>query len=238
MEGIVDIHNHILFGLDDGAKTLKESMDMIDDAYNQGVRELIFTPHYYPEVYDKELPMIRSVYELIRNKVDKKYPNMKLYLGNEILCVGDIVEQLNSKRINTLANSQYILVEFLVEIEYELLENKIKEFLLNGYIPIIAHCERYECLRTNINRIIHLVESGAYIQVNASSVYTLRNKRFVKKLIDADCLHFVASDAHDREKRCMYLKKSVTYLDKKYNEEYVRWLMVENPHKVIANQRI
>ena len=95
-----------------------------------------------------------------------------------------------------------------------------------------------ECLRTNINRIIHLVESGAYIQVNASSVYLFRNKKFVKKLIDEDCLHFVASDAHDREKRGMYLQKSVTYLSKKYNEEYVRWLMVENPHKVIANQRI
>ena len=128
MEGIVDIHNHILFGLDDGAGTLQESMDMIDDAYNQGIRELIFTPHYYPEVYNRELPMVRSIYELVRKEAGERYPDMKFYLGNEILCAGDIIEQLKSNRINTLAKSQYVLVEFFVQIEYELLESKIKSF--------------------------------------------------------------------------------------------------------------
>lgn len=238
MEGIVDIHNHILFGLDDGAKTLQESLEMIEDAHKQGIRELIFTPHYYPEEYDCEAPMVRSIYELVIAEATKKFPDMKFYLGNEVLCVGDAVDLLRSNRIYTLANSQYVLLEFFVQIEYELLEIRIKECLVNGYIPIIAHCERYTCLRKNMYRIMHLVELGAYVQVNATSVYSRKHKGFIQRLIDEDCLHFIASDAHDRDKRGMFMKKSIAYLNKKYDEEYVRWLVIENPHKVIANQRI
>lgn len=238
MKGLSDIHNHILYGVDDGAKDISESLRIIEDEYRQGVRNIIFTPHFHGGVYEEEQEVIRQRFNRIKDEVKDKYANLELYLGNEILYTKEIIELLNDKKINTLADSRYVLVEFMPRIEYGVLEKAIRDILMSGYIPIIAHCERYECLHSNIGKIHHLVESGVYIQVNADSVYSFGYKRFIKKLIDSDCLHFIATDAHNQGGRGVHFDKCIKYLTKKYDKEYVEWLLIENPRKVINNQYI
>lgn len=89
-----------------------------------------------------------------------------------------------------------------------------------------------------MGKIGHLVETGAYIQVNAESIYAFHNRRFIKDLINNDFLHFVASDAHDTVNRGVHFDKCIKVLTKKYGKEYVHWLLIENPQKVIDNQYI
>lgn len=239
MIGLADIHNHILFGVDDGAKQIEDSLGILADEYAQGVRTIILTPHFHGGVYEADEEDLTARFEALKQVAAERYPDLKLYLGNEILYTEYIIELIHKKRINTLAGSKYVLVEFMPGIPYSILEKNIKEILNSGFVPIIAHAERYECLAgSRIGKVIHLVESGAYIQVNADSIQTFRHKKFVKNLIDNDCLHFVASDAHDRVNRGVHFDKCIKYLTKKYGEEYVEWLFVENPQKVIDNHYI
>lgn len=238
MKGFTDIHNHILFGVDDGAKTIEDSIALIQDEYAQGVRKIIITPHFQGGVYETDNEIICERFNVLKKAVAENYPDMELYLGNEILFTEDIVELINRNKINTLANSKYVLVEFVPSIRYGILEKNIKDVLISGFIPIIAHAERYECLIENVKRVEHLVETGAYVQINAKSVFSFGYKKIVKKLIGRDCVHFVASDAHDIQKRGVHFDKCIKYLTKKYGEEYVDWLLIENPQKVIDNQYI
>lgn len=238
MEGIIDIHNHIIFGVDDGAKNIEEALEIIEEEYNQGVRKIICTPHFQGGVYEAKPEEIQKKFHMIRECVKEKYSDLELYKGNEILLSGNISELLKTKRVCQLADSRYILVEFTQGVEYSVLETKIRDVLLEGYIPIIAHCERYTCLQKSVDRIEHLVEVGAYMQINAKTALTFKGRRFIKKLIDADCLHFIASDAHGIKKRGVHFNECVTLLEKKYGKEYVRWLLIENPQKILDNRYI
>ena len=238
MIGIIDIHNHILYKVDDGARNIEESVKLIDEEYNQGVRKIIFTPHYWTGVYQNDLERLKRRYNEIMPIVKEKYSDLECYLGNEILYTEDVVELVQKNKVLTMAESDYILVEFLPGVDYNVLETRIKKILVSGYKPIIAHCERYKCLFNNIMRIKHLSDMGAYIQTNADSVYTFKYRGFVKKLIDNDCLHFIATDAHDLKSRAVNMDKCVKQLQKKYSDEYINWLLVENPQKVIDNQLI
>lgn len=238
MEGIVDIHNHILYGLDDGARSIRNSMELIEEEYNQGVRKIVFTPHYWTGVYERDRETIKKKYDKLQIEVHKKYPNLELYLGNEILYTGDVVELIKKDKVFTIAASSYVLVEFAPEVNYHLLEKRLKILLVEGYKPILAHCERYKCLQKDIIRVRHLVEAGVYMQVNAKSVYSLKFRGFTKRLIDGDCLHFIATDAHDRKARGVCFDKCVSYLNKKYSDEYVKWLLIDNPNKVLSDRYI
>ena len=238
MQGIIDIHNHILFDIDDGAKSIGESIEMIKKEYEQGVRKIILTPHYYQGyyTYDKEQYDIR--YRELSDKVRGIYPDFELYKGQEILYTNDIKTLLQNDGIQRMADSKYVLIEFMIDIAYSELEKSVKEVLMEGCVPIIAHCERYKCLWKSISKIRHIVESGAYIQVNAATVTSFSGKGFVRQLIDEDLIHFIATDAHNLSGRTVNMAKCVDYLLKRYNEEYVRWLLIENPQKVIDDEYI
>ncbi|MFQ9516156.1 MAG: CpsB/CapC family capsule biosynthesis tyrosine phosphatase [Eubacterium sp.] len=242
MKGITDIHSHIMFQVDDGARTIQESIEMLKAEYEQGVRAVVLTPHYHAGKYMPKTEVIEKRFEQLQTEIRDIIPEMKLYLGNEIMSFGDMVDMLQQGYIRSLAESSYVLVEFYPFIDYSIMEKSLNLLLLGGYIPIVAHCERYKCLRAvfkgihwkNIN---HLVEMGAYMQVNVTSVFG-KDSKFVSRLIDNDFLHFVASDAHNLGRRGIYWDECVKYLKKKYNTKYIEWLLVENPNRVIAGEYI
>jgi protein-tyrosine phosphatase len=242
MRGITDIHSHIMFQVDDGADSVETSIELLEQEYKQGVTRVILTPHYIASHNPVKASFIKERFEQLKDVINEKIPEMKLYLGNEILWCSDAVELLDNGSIFTLADSRYVLVEFYPSVQYSAMERAINLFLNGGYIPIIAHCERYSCLRTtfkviNYNNISHLVEMGAYMQVNVTSVFG-RDSKFVSKLIDNDFLHFVASDAHNKITRGIHWNQCIEYLKKKYNEQYIDWLLVENPDKILNGQYI
>lgn len=242
MVDITDIHSHILFQVDDGAPSLKTSLDILEKEYKQGVRNVICTPHYHAGECMPKHDLIKENFSVLKGEADKKFPNLKLYLGNEIMACNDMADMLLSGELFTLADTNYVLVEFYPTVVFSQMEKYIGSLLNNGYIPIIAHCERYKCLRNtlrgiNDRNISHLIEMGIYLQVNVTSVFGNEHK-FVSKLIEKDYLHLVASDAHSLGRRGVYWEECVDYLEKKYNEEYLNWLLVQNPAKVLKGEYI
>ena len=153
-----------------------------------------------------------------------------------------MADMLHQGKLFTLADTNYVLVEFYPTVSFSQMEKYISLLLNGGYIPVVAHCERYQCLRNalkglNSRNISHLIEMGAYMQVNATSVFGSEHK-FVSKLIAHDYLHLIASDVHSLGKRGVYWEECVNYLEKKYNEDYLTWLLVENPAKVLKGKYI
>ncbi len=242
MKGIMDIHSHILYKVDDGAESIEKSMQILEREYEQGVTDVILTPHFHMGECMPDQLQIREHYDRLRVKIKTKIPDMKIYLGNEIMACNDMVEMLDKGEVLTLAGSRYVLVEFYPSAQYSIIEKSLNNLLNGGYVPVVAHCERYKCLRQAIKvihyeRVKHLTEMGAYMQVNVTSVYG-RDKRFVAKLIDHDLLHFVASDAHSLGVRGVYWKQCEEYLKEKYKKKYIHWLLIENPKKILSGEYI
>lgn len=242
MRGITDIHSHILHDVDDGAESIEESIEILKREYAQGVTSVILTPHYHLGECMPEPEIVKEHYEELQSRINEIIPEMELYLGNEIMACNDMVDILNAGKLFSLAGTQYVLVEFYPLVDYQIMERNLNVLLQGGYIPIVAHCERYRCLRTtfwgvNVKHVRHLTEMGVYMQVNASSVYG-KDKKFVSKLINKDLLHLVASDVHGLDKRGVYWDKCIKYLTKKYDKEYIDLLLVENPKKILNNEYI
>ena len=242
MQGFTDIHNHILFEVDDGSESIEKSIEMIKEEYRQGARKLILTPHYDEESFNLSLERWNSHFEELKTAIADILPDIKLYLGNEVLLCGDMIEKLNAGKILTMASSRYVLIEFYPTENYSVIERALSQLVNGGYIPIIAHCERYKAFRKRIGTINkanlnHVVEMGCYLQVNATSVYR-EDKKFVAKLIENEMLHLVGTDAHSIKRRGIHWEKCISQLISKYGERYVEWLLVRNPDMIISGEYI
>lgn len=236
-----DIHSHILPGVDDGAETLEEAMSMIDVAYKEGTRKLMLTPHYIrgKNSYSKE--ELHKRFEDFQIEVGRKYSDMKLYLGNEILYEDGIIEDLKEGLIQFMNDTKYVLVEFNIRISYHQLYDAIRKLTNARYRPIIAHVERYRCLFKHIERIDELVGMEAYLQMNISSVYggmLDENARWCKKLVKEEYISFFGTDAHDLEDRAPYIRDYVGWIEKKCGEAFLEKAFVINPQKMVENQYI
>ena len=217
MENYVDIHSHILPGLDDGAKSAAESLEMLKMGYRQGIKTIIATPHYgkYSTQYDIET--VKKVADLMQRDIKQDCPDLKILLGNEIYYSYDVVMDLKAGKAMTLAGSDYVLVEFDFNSDYAKIIAAIRELKLAGYKPIIAHAERYLCIFGDTEKAKEIHSEGALIQVNAGMLLNPPSKtdnwsimvskthhnlidifeEAAWKLLKADQVDFIASDTHD-----------------------------------------
>lgn len=234
----IDIHNHSLPSVDDGAMNMIETIEMLRIAHNNGIREIILTPHVKKEYGDFKKDYILNRIAEVQDVISSNNINIKLHMGCELFYSSKVISLLKSGEVCTLANSQYVLIEFYEDDTYQRIRNAVCEVLTNGYIPIIAHAEKYLCLR-NINSVKELVELGAHIQVNANSVISvieLSKRFFIKKLLQQKLVHYIATDAHNIYKRSPQIDNCVRYVMRKYGMEYKDEIFIFNPKKIINNR--
>lgn len=234
-----DIHSHILPGVDDGAQTKAEAMKMIEVSYTEGIRGIVLTPHYVrgKNPYSRE-ELLRQ-FEEFNKEVQKQYPEMDLYLGNEILYEDGVVEDLKAGFIQTINNTKYVLVEFNVRISYDQLYEAIRKLINARFRPIIAHVERYQCLFKKKNRMDELIGMEAYFQMNISSTYggmLEETARWCRKLVKEEYISFFGTDAHDLEDRAPYVRDYVGWIEKKCGLDFLERIFLTNPVKMIHNQ--
>ncbi|MDE6406135.1 MAG: hypothetical protein K2M20_10870, partial [Lachnospiraceae bacterium] len=200
MEHYIDIHSHILPGVDDGAEDMDMTMAMIDEAYGQGVRVMLATPHYYPGHVRHPKEYLDSVFQETVSAVKEKYEDFTILPGNEIYYREGALEKLQGKRVHTMADTPYVLLEFSPGAQINVLCNAVRRCVEGGYYPILAHIERYMSLWKNEKNIRELVRMGAYMQVNAenfSGGLLSAQRRWCLKLAREGLMHFIGSDAHN-----------------------------------------
>ncbi|MBD5519269.1 MAG: hypothetical protein HDR07_12595 [Lachnospiraceae bacterium] len=167
--------------------------------------------------------------------------NIDLYMGSELYYRNGLLEELENDMAGTMAGSRYVLVEFNPLEDYDYIRNGIYALLTGGYYPILAHAERYRNVCAGKSGIDDLIEMGCYIQVNAGSVMGKagqKTKRFVRTMLKRRQVHFVATDAHDMEKRAPRLSDCAYFIQKKYGGNYSQQLFNENPLHVIRDEEI
>ncbi len=234
MEGIYDVHCHILPGVDDGAEDMKTAVKLLELEYQDGVRTIILTPHYRRRMFEPELEDILRGYEALLPEAERL--GISLYLGCEFRVNMDMVSTLDEGKRPSMANSRYVLCEFSETDQPSYIKQRAYHLISHGYIPILAHIERYVALRKDLLLVEELSELGCLAQVNAGSILGddgFLIKRFCKKLIDYDLLDLVGSDAHDLKKRAPRMGACAEYLIKKEGRAYAEKILCQNPARIL-----
>lgn len=241
MNNWVDIHNHSLPTVDDGASSINEAVENLKILKELGFQEIVLTSHY---VMDSKYQANVKKRTKILKDLEKSCENLglKLYLGNEVF-VADaevLLEKLAKKEIATLNNSKYLLLELPMHHKINSLEQIVCELNSNGIIPIIAHPERYDFVREDIEYLKILLEYDCYLQVNLGSLigkYGKSARKLAINLLKKDMVHFVATDAHHLKSESEF-KKALKVLNRKVSEEKSIELLRDNPKKVIENKNL
>lgn len=240
-QNYIDIHSHILPGVDDGARDMEAAMEMVDMAYGQGVRTMVATPHYYPGHMRHPREHLEGIYRETVSVIKERYSDFTLLLGNEVYYRDEAVEKLKNKRILTMAGTNYVLLEFSPSEEYGYICKAVYKCLENGYYPVLAHMERYGALWKDEKRVRELTRMGAYMQVNAENFqegFFSAGRRYCLKLLQSGLAHFIGSDCHNTQGRSPNLKHAMDYLKEKLEPELFHKLTVDNPAKLLDNKYI
>lgn len=236
---LIDIHSHILPAVDDGAKSMEESLGMLRIAKENAICTIIVTPHNKPGRHNVHTPSMNAYMKQLQEQMNRIGLSIELIGGNELYYRMELAQELHGGVARTMADSRYVLVEFGPMVDYDYLRNGVYDLLSEGYFPIIAHVERYQCLSDHVDRIGDLSGMGAYIQVNAGSVMGdvgFKIKNFTRKLLKQELVHFVATDAHDTKKRAPELKKCADYIARKYGQGYAEDIFQNNPEHIIRDE--
>lgn len=240
---MIDIHSHIIPNIDDGSNSLEESLNILKNAYKNGVTDIILTPHYIVgSIYASPYTKNKELVETLKKKLEEENVSLNLYLGNEIFVDNDMVKMLKDNKVSSLNNTRYVLFELPMNSEYKRIRELLFELQSNGYIPVIAHPERYRIIKEDPRRCEDLIEAGAIFQSNIGSLfgrYGKEAKTTLKVLLKHNYITFLSSDIH-HDKDEFYneidaLKEKLsTFLDKDYIED----LFVNNAKKVLNNKKI
>lgn len=235
---MIDFHSHILPGIDDGSRNLEQSIAMVNEAKKAGFTKIISTSHYMENYYECNE---RDRRQLLK-KVQENVQGIELILGNEIYITNNIIELLQNGQASSINGTKYVLFEFPLittrpmndkEVIYRLVEN--------GYIPIIAHPERYPFIQENPDYLFELEEMGALFQANYGSIigmYGLKAKKTLKILLKNNLISFLGSDVHRPEQVYNKMPKIIKKLKKIIsNEEFEEFTEI-NPEKVLKNENI
>ena len=239
MEGFVDIHTHILPGVDDGARDVSQALSLMKCAAGQGTGALILTPHYRGRYRDNVRQKLTQVFKELRQAAAAECPGLELYLGCEIGYEIDVSEKVSNGMVLSLNDTQYVLLEFQDDSFRSRILDGVLEVVNFGYVPIIAHAERYEAFRKFPQLAEELTDLGALIQINADSVMGKSGfgiKRYCHRLLKAHRVHFVATDAHDQKLRQPELRSCYQKVRKKYGQAYADALFIRNGRDVLAGK--
>ena len=233
---MIDIHSHILPGVDDGVKTLASSIELIRELSRSGATDIIATPHYVSETrYVSRKDNNLRLLEEVKSALLAEQINVEIYLGNEIYIDPKIAKMVSEGTISSMAGSKYVLVELPLNKSYPSYRDILVDLLDMGYRVILAHPERYEIIQTNYNVLLELHSLGVLFQCNLGSVmgkYGIEAKMVVKRIMKDSLVFAFGSDAH----HCHgvdYWVKAQKKVSRYCSERQFNQAMTLNPRKML-----
>ncbi|MGM7702973.1 tyrosine-protein phosphatase [Pseudalkalibacillus sp. Hm43] len=238
---MIDIHCHILPGIDDGAQTIEQSLLMANAAVDEGITQIIATPHHKNGRYDNYKTDIHTHVTQLNEKLNEAQIPLTILPGQENRIYGEMVQDYEKGELLSLNNGgKYIFLEFPSNHVPRYAKQLIFELQLVGLIPVIVHPERNQELIERPEKLYELVSDGALTQVTASSVIGKFGKsirKFSYQLIEHNLTHFVASDAHNTTSRGFNLRPAYEEIEKKFGISQ-RYMMMENAELLIQGETI
>ncbi len=232
--GFVDIHSHILHGLDDGAKTLDESVEMLRIAADAGTTDIVATPHansryqFDPALIDARIAELEGRSAL------------RIHRGCDFRLQSNTIDDaLAHPTKYTINHKNYLLVEFPEQSVFSHTDNVLTGLLDVGIVPIITHPERHRELPRRLGDLARWIDMGCYLQVTAGSItgrFGQTASMHARQLVARGLVHFVASDAHDIKRRPPKLSSAYRGLVEEWGEAAIRPLFSDNPRAVLTGE--
>jgi protein-tyrosine phosphatase len=236
MQGLFDMHCHIIPGVDDGARDMNMSLAILKEEKENGVTDIIITPHFRREMFETDRTVVLERFLAIRKEARSVFPDMRLYIGCEFHSNMDMEQILASDPLYRMIGTKYVLLEFSSVHNKAYIKERTYALLARGYQPIIAHIERYPALARNIDLVEELRDIGAYIQVNADALIGKDGwgyKRFTGKLLREGMIDFVGSDAHNTSDRACHIGKAYTHVVRKIGKNEADRIFIQNPAEIV-----
>jgi len=237
---MIDIHCHILPGIDDGAKTIEDSLAMAKAAAEEGIHTIIATPHHKNNQFNNKKTDILHYVDELNKAFAKENMAMKILPGQEVRIFGEVLEDYEKGEILTLNHTKYLFIEFPSSSVPRYAERLLYDIQTQGIIPIIVHPERNKELQEKPELMYQLVQNGALTQVTGASVcgyFGKKVKQFSEQLIEANLTHFIASDAHNTTTRTFKMNQAFDEIEAAFGSDYV-YLFTENAELLIEDKNI
>jgi len=236
---VIDLHCHILPGIDDGASDSSVSLAMAGAMAEQGVTDVACTPHILPGLYHNSGPAIREATQRLQDLLDQEGIPLRLTTGADVHMCPDFISGLRSGRLLTLADSRYVLVEPPHHTAPPQLEDFFFNLMVAGYVPILTHPERLSWVPSRYQIIKKLFQSGVWMQITAGSFAGAfgRNALYwAERMLDEGCVHLIASDAHDAERRPPDLAAGRDLVAKRVGPEEAQHLVITRPMGILKDE--
>ncbi len=238
-----DIHSHILPGVDDGSGNMSDSIEMAQIAAESGIMGIVATPHcnvyglfdnFWNSGFEEKIQKLRKA--LKENSI-----SVEIYPGQEIFLSERFEEHLAKEELITLNGSRYILVEFDFEVNEATAVTRLGKIISKGYVPIVAHPERYRFVVENPEIVKKIRSDGCLVQLNAGSL-TGEFGRYVQQtsniIVQNELADFIASDAHSQYSRTPNLAYAHEHVSENFSYDYADILLRINPLKVLNNETV
>ena len=233
---MIDIHSHIIPGIDDGSKDMDMTIEMIKTAQLSGTTEIIATPHYLLEYGEAKIDEVKGYVKNINRILSEKDINVKIYSGQEVYFTENIVNDYLQGNIGTLNDSRYMLIEFNLRNLEDNIIDYLYELQIKGITPIIAHVERYRSIIKNPELINRFIGEGYLFQLNSGSIegkFGSEVQKTAKLFLKNNIYSFIGSDAHNiSDTRGMNVSGALDLIDDrilKFFEDNSR-LLIEDKH--------
>ncbi len=237
--GYLDFHTHILPGVDNEAMDMETTRRMLQLAYQQGVRTILATPHNYPGGRPQDNEQIRALCSEVEKEAQNIHQDFRVLAGNEILYRESILFELEKQHILTLADSRYLLIEFLPGEYFSHIKEGLYQLILEEYYPVVAHVEHIRCLMERSEFIKELVEMGCYMQVDCRDImggpFNSRAKA-LHRLMEKNRIHFLGSNCHDEINSPPIMEDCIRQLQKKIPEQTLKKVIFDNPDRFLQKK--
>lgn len=238
---MIDIHIHLLPGIDDGPATMEETLALARLLVQEGIRIAIATPHYndqYPRLSAIE---VRKRVDEVQQVLNGQGIPLHVYAGHEVLIKPDLFRDIEVGRVATLNGSRYLLLELWMSAWIPETERVLFELLMAGIVPILAHPERYRTFQQNPERLAALQRQGVLAQLTANSLVGFWGKtvqRCAETLLKNKLINFIASDAHGVHKRPPKMKESLQRAEQLLGQSDLQQMIERRPMAVLCNQAV
>lgn len=237
---MIDIHSHILYGVDDGPETIELSHALLRNAVQEGITEIVSTSHVLHPQYNCPSEAVLEQVQALQNWCKEENVPITIHTGHEVRIHEDLAALLDEKKVLPLGNSNYVLIELPSDTVPTYTKPLIIQLQERGYRPIIAHPERNRAIIENPRKLKDLVNHGALTQVTGGSLTGFFGKTVQKsalELIDLNLIHTYGSDVHHIERRPFYYDAGLSVLEKRKQGDLVE-VLLENNERVLRNERL
>lgn len=241
---MVDIHTHILPGVDDGSPDPEISLEMAEQAVRSGVSHLVMTPHCnIPGMFDNynDGDVLRRRMDNFRRQMEEAGIELKLYTGMEVFGTPQVPDLLKEGRLLTVNDTKYLLIEFPFAESPDYATEILSDICSMGYTPIVAHPERYEYVQRDPGLVDYWIRMGCGMQVNKGSLL----RRFGRqpfacavRLLEEGMVSCVASDAHHSEWRTTWMDEVRMMLEEQFGYNYADFLTRVNPARILEGKEL